>query len=896
MANQTLTFTLEGRDRLSKILDGAGNSAGKLQTKLALATAAIPAAAALAPLVAQTGAAAVAVAAFGLAVIPQIGALSDASTAQKKYTDAVEKSGARSEEAISAQVDYERQMAKLPPATREAAVALSGLKDEFNDWSDALAADTMPVFTKGVALASVAVPKLTPLVKGASVELDRLMTLAGGGMASPGFDRFMTKLSDFATKSLHDAVDGVVHLTRVMSEGDPSTGIGKFMDYARQQGPLVAETLRNIAAAAINVLTAAANSGVGVLQLANALAKVVAAMPPEFVTFLLQASLAIRAVTLAIAGVKLAAGAWTLVRTQITAAAVASIGAGTAMGSLRLAFMALSLAARTAVVATGIGALVLALVALSNIGRSAPPDVDKLTTSLGKLGQTGKVTGEAARVFGSDLSGLADSLRVISRPDIGQGIDKWIGSLVGIDTREIKDAKAAIDGADKSLAALVKNGNPELARAALADLSTGMGKNGMSAKELNAQLDDYKAALADAAYEQKLAADSMGLFGRQAQTTQEKLDAQKSSADGLRQAIQALNDVQRGALGGQNAFESAIDAGTKAIEENGKALHMRKGQLDLNSEAARNEESALRTIASSTDEYAASVRESGGSWNQVKGIYDRGRQQIIDQGHAMGLAKDDATKLADRILTMPTAETFFKGNIQDLDAKIKDAQAHVNALKQKTPAELKANGGQLQKEKEAAQKALDALKQKKVAEIRAHDATGPATASARGHIAGVKGKTVTLTINEVRRYTAIYNTIGRPTSGEGGQSKYATGGLVGFPGGGPVRGPGTGTSDSILARVSNGEYVIPAKQVQQYGTAFFDSIRSGQLGTARAAQAAPGRSVGSGVRSSAGTPTNVYITIEGALDPIAVGKQIQKLLLQLKRTNGANVNLLGVNG
>jgi TP901 family phage tail tape measure protein len=40
--------------------------------------------------------------------------------------------------------------------------------------------------------------------------------------------------------------------------------------------------------------------------------------------------------------------------------------------------------------------------------------------------------------------------------------------------------------------------------------------------------------------------------------------------------------------------------------------------------------------------------------------------------------------------------------------------------------------------------------------------------------------------------------------------KLATGGII--------RGPGTGTSDSIMAMLSNGEAVIPAKQVKKYGT------------------------------------------------------------------------------
>lgn len=50
---------------------------------------------------------------------------------------------------------------------------------------------------------------------------------------------------------------------------------------------------------------------------------------------------------------------------------------------------------------------------------------------------------------------------------------------------------------------------------------------------------------------------------------------------------------------------------------------------------------------------------------------------------------------------------------------------------------------------------------------------------------------------------------------------------VPFASGGAVRGPGTGTSDSINARLSNGEYVIKASSVRQYGTGLFDRLNRG---------------------------------------------------------------------
>ncbi|MBX9757206.1 MAG: hypothetical protein K2Y29_00405 [Beijerinckiaceae bacterium] len=51
----------------------------------------------------------------------------------------------------------------------------------------------------------------------------------------------------------------------------------------------------------------------------------------------------------------------------------------------------------------------------------------------------------------------------------------------------------------------------------------------------------------------------------------------------------------------------------------------------------------------------------------------------------------------------------------------------------------------------------------------------------------------------------------------------------GFASGGLIRGPGTGTSDSIFARLSNGEYVVRAAAVRKFGTGFFAALNSLRL-------------------------------------------------------------------
>ena len=52
-------------------------------------------------------------------------------------------------------------------------------------------------------------------------------------------------------------------------------------------------------------------------------------------------------------------------------------------------------------------------------------------------------------------------------------------------------------------------------------------------------------------------------------------------------------------------------------------------------------------------------------------------------------------------------------------------------------------------------------------------------------------------------------------------SAYATGGKI--------TGPGTGTSDSIPAMLSNGEYVVKASAVRKYGTGFLNAVNNGNF-------------------------------------------------------------------
>lgn len=76
----------------------------------------------------------------------------------------------------------------------------------------------------------------------------------------------------------------------------------------------------------------------------------------------------------------------------------------------------------------------------------------------------------------------------------------------------------------------------------------------------------------------------------------------------------------------------------------------------------------------------------------------------------------------------------------------------------------------------------------------------------------------------VKWWTDYSKTAVKIYNAAGDQYKFAQGGMV--------RGPGSGKSDSIDARLSNGEYVVQADAVRKYGQSFLDNVNAQKLANA----------------------------------------------------------------
>lgn len=832
------------RGSLGTLRTSSGNAHGGMQrlkmAALALSPALVPIGAAALSMggefVAGLGAAAVAVGVFGLAIGRQVAAMSKAAAAEKAYSDAVKEHGsAGSKEAAEAARKLQVALADMPKATQGAAAGLMVFKETYKSWSDSVSDSTMPVVTKTFAAFGALLPRLTPLVRGTSTELDRMMTVIAGGIQSEGFERFMASFAEFAAGALSKATTGLVKFFRALDTGEVGRELSEFMAYAREVGPAVGETLGNLVKAMVHLVAGASDLGVSVLGAVNALTELVNAIPTSVLSNMLQLYVTLKLVSVGVAALGAVTGGAAVARLAAYFAVMRAAGVGTTLRATAASMTAMTKAT------IGLGVLAVAAIGISTLAdkaRGAPPDVDRLTTSLKNLAMTGQFSGELKATFG-DVDGLVEKYRQLGDTAKEQeeyvksfgssGIkplddlrrsanDLWQDLTKGEDSR--KALTADFDAMDESLAGLVGSGHAEQAAKDFGLIRRALRGEGESDADIDKTFDAYKAALADLKAEQEIAARGMGIFGDQALKTQAKLDAQRQSADGLRASILALNDVNRSAYDAQIAFEGSIDALTASFKENGASL-------DLDTEAGRKNATAMSGAAKAHDEMVAAGLAAGESLGAMTSKSDTLRAEMMRLATAFYDNKQEATAYVNTLLGTPgEIKTMVKLEREEAISGLKTVQAAIK----KTPS---AKSIKVDTLNAAAIKALEAvgLKTRNLPDGRTEVFTkngkslGPIGAVLRA-LNNLDGRTAntytTHTITYHKRTTYDKDASGVPDYIQA--PKGATGGLYtgssfrrGYATGGLVEGPGTETSDDVLAPwLSKNEFVVNARSARKH--------------------------------------------------------------------------------
>lgn len=130
-----------------------------------------------------------------------------------------------------------------------------------------------------------------------------------------------------------------------------------------------------------------------------------------------------------------------------------------------------------------------------------------------------------------------------------------------------------------------------------------------------------------------------------------------------------------------------------------------------------------------------------------------------------------------------------------------------------------------------------------------------------------------------------------------------------FAEGGHIQGPGTATSDSILARLSNGEFIIKASSVQKYGTNFLHSLNNGFVPNNLMPRFATGGLVGASVEGAAAIASNIQsgdvtvpLKVVNVTDPNEVGRYLktrpgERIMVNFMKNNAGTMRqILNVKG
>ncbi|MGW2932965.1 hypothetical protein ACWDA7_14105 [Streptomyces sp. NPDC001156] len=302
------------------------------------------------------------------------------------------------------------------------------------------------------------------------------------------------------------------------------------------------------------------------------------------------------------------------------------------------------------------------------------------------------------------------------------------------------------------------------------------------------------------------------------------IDMVRVGVNSLSILVHAFHIMASGVIAALGAVLTAADNAWGWLPGIGGKIHAARQAFDG---FAANFNSKLGAADAAASAFAASVGPKLDS-GQLKLNISNWTQQIAT-------AKQ---QLSDKNLP-PEKRVQLRAIIADLEAKIHNAKGQLAAMPDSRQSKIRGNLADLQAKLKTAEGRLDHVPDSRRAAIRAEISDlERKIRAARGELASLHDKTVTVTING--RATGInpaqYYSQGPHKRNGGLIPRYASGGNVQvFPHGGYIQGPGTGTSDSILAfmgsgamaHVSNTEYVIRAAAVKKYGVAFLDAVNQG---------------------------------------------------------------------
>ncbi len=339
--------------------------------------------------------------------------------------------------------------------------------------------------------------------------------------------------------------------------------------------------------------------------------------------------------------------------------------------------------------------------------------------------------------------------------------------------------------------------------------------------------------------------------------------ASKALADTLAGNVSsAMSAVQRAVSAEQKSLTAAYNA--RAASLNDMAQTSQQSVADLTS-VSNSLESALKSLNGTSDDAVKMLRSqaqatlqsalaivrSGGSLSGMTGLEDA-LDVIGDNNTDLYSSMEDFARDQGRTANVVAELNAVTGvQLTTEQQLLRTVQDQIDAAKMQYDKEMEGLTAQL----DLAQAQVDKLNgivnsvlsvKDAIAALGAAITAATANNVAGGNYTGTAGAPSASDLNAV--YNAVLGRDVDPSGaaywagmlGSGGVSPadlaaaikadaVKNGELPAYATGGLIKGPGTGTSDSILARLSNGEYVMRAGAVQAYGTDFLDQINSLQI-------------------------------------------------------------------
>lgn len=359
---------------------------------------------------------------------------------------------------------------------------------------------------------------------------------------------------------------------------------------------------------------------------------------------------------------------------------------------------------------------------------------------------------------------------------------------------------------------------------------------------------------------------------------EQRADAAKAASEAAFQAaLEAAQAIKEALLGAANTASSAVQRAISAQQKAATEAYNAR-VTSLNDMVSTATENVTGLTAVGNDLSAALKALRGDSDDAVKML--RAQAQATLQG-ALATARAGGslsgfTGLEDALETVSNNNTDLYGSMEDFardQGRTANVVAELNGIngKQLTTAEKSLKGLETQVElaKKAydaqmaafdqqlafAQAQMDALNGVDNSVMGVTEAINAMNLAVVAALAGIGGKASagTPTNNGTLIDSAYQAVLGRDADAAGKaywQGQLASGAIsydqlaqaianaakeknqavkAGYATGGLVSGPGTGTSDSIFAKLSNGEYVMRADAVSMFGTGLLDQMNAGQL-------------------------------------------------------------------